>query len=957
MHGYLGRRAVVLGGSMAGLLSARVLSEHYQHVVVVERDAVIGVTQARRGVPQARHAHALLAAGQEVLEDLFPGLQAELTADGVLSGDLAGNIRWYFNGYPLAQAYSGLLSVSATRPDLEAHVRARVVAIPNVEIRQLTVVQGLEATADRGRITGVRVAGEQESAPAEVIAADLVIDATGRGSRAPAWLAELGYERPAEDKIKIDLAYVSRFFKLDSDPFGLDLAINPVASPDNPHGAFFGKFPGNVALLSLTGLLGDHPPRDPEGFIEFTRTLAAPEIYPAVRTAEPISDIAVFRVPASVRRRYDKMGRLPDGFLLLGDSVCSFNPVYGQGMTVAALEAAALAGHLREGTVRPVEFFREIKPVIDVPWDTSAGADLAFPGVEGPRTMQVKMGNAFIKRLHTAARQDGTFTRAFFRVAGLVDPPQALMKPGLIVGALRTARKVEKAGPAAGAATPIGERAVVLGGSIAGTLTARVLSEFYREVIVVDRDAVLGVTEPRRGAPHTGHAHGLHARGYLNLEELFPNLMGELQARGVPVGDLGEMRWFFNGKKIQPARTGLWSISAQRPVLEDYLRSRVAALPNVGYRERTELLGLLSSADHSRVTGVRLRDRAGSCGEYRLDADLVVDATGRGSRLPVWLEEMGYQRPAEDKMKIGLAYTTRLYKKRPEMFDGAQSINPVASPAYPRGAFFGQVSRDEAILSLTGILGDRPPTDPDGFLEFVRSLPVPDIYDAVKDAEPLTDPVTFQFPASVRRRYERLGRFPGHLLVVGDAFCSFNPVYGQGMTVASIQAMALRDHLRRYGAPRALEFLREVGKIINNPWEISTSGDLDFPGVAGPRPVKVKMGNAYMARLQYAATKDPAITDAFMRVAGLMDPPTALMRPRLLARTLRLSRHMPPAPAPVPVPVPPAPGDQEPASGSETMDAAARTRWRGPGEGAAASAAPSPMIAGGAIHFALYVPV
>ena len=456
---------------------------------------------------------------------------------------------------------------------------------------------------------------------------------------------------------------------------------------------------------------------------------------------------------------------------------------------------------------------------------------------------------------------------------------------------------------------PIGQRAVVMGGSIAGTLAARVLSESYREVVVVDRDEVLGVSQPRRGAPHTSHAHGLHARGYLILAELFPNLLDELRAIGVPVGDLGEMRWYFNAQLLQPARTGLLSITAQRPVLEEFIRAKVAALPNVSYRQRTEVLGLRTTPDRSRVTGVRVQERTGESDGYELEADLVVDATGRGSRLPAWLEQLGYERPAEDRMKIGLAYTTRLYKKRPEMFDGVQSINPVASPAYPRGAFFGQVSTDECILSLTGILGDRPPTDPDGFLAFVRSLPVPDVYDAVHDAEPTSEPVAFQFPASVRRRYERLSRFPQRLLVLGDAVCSFNPVYGQGMTVAAMEVMALREHLRRRPGPESQAYLRAVGRIVNDPWEISTSGDLDFPQVPGPRPVKVRMGNAYMARLQYAATRDPAVTDAFFRVAGLMDRPTALMRPRLLAKVLWLARGRP-APRPVPAPA------REPSAGA-----------------------------------------
>ncbi|MFI7115394.1 NAD(P)/FAD-dependent oxidoreductase [Amycolatopsis sp. NPDC049868] len=451
MGEYLGERAVVLGGGMAGLLTARVLSERYRSVVIVERDTIVGVTGTRRGVPQAHHAHALLARGQQILEDLFPGLQAELTADGIPSGDLSGSLRWYFNGKRLQQKKSGLLSVSATRPELEEHVRARVVALRGVEVRERTVIQSLVATGDHSRVTGVRVTGED--AEPETLLADLIVDATGRGSRSPVWLEELGYERPAEEKIKIDLAYTSRLFELDTDPFGDDLAINPVASPANPRGAFFVNLPGNVALLSQTGLLGDHPPRDAKGFLDFAKTLDAPEIYQAVRNAKPISEIASFKVPASVRRRFDKLRRFPEGLLVIGDGVCAFNPVYGQGMTVAAMEAAQLGTHLDAGGVRPLRFFKEIGPIIDVPWDISAGGDLAFPGVEGPRPLKVKMGNAYMAKLHSAATVDGRFTEAFFRAAGLVDPPTALMRPSLVVGVLRTARRVKTTASLAPAAT------------------------------------------------------------------------------------------------------------------------------------------------------------------------------------------------------------------------------------------------------------------------------------------------------------------------------------------------------------------------------------------------------------------------------------------------------------------------------------------------------------------------
>jgi len=436
----MGERAVVLGAGMAGLLTARVLSDRYQQVIIVERDSVVGVGDARRGVPQGRHAHALLARGQRILEELFPGLQQELTDSGIYSCDLAGNLRWYFNGAPLRQMDSGLLSVSATRPQLEDHVRRRVIGLPNVRLRDKTVVNGLESVDGGSRIVGVHLTGVADDAEPELVTADLIVDATGRGSRTPAWLAELGYQRPPEDKVKIDLAYTTRLFKLGSDPYGSDLSINSVARPDNPRGAFFARLDEEVAMLSLTGILGDHPPRDDDGFLEFTKSLDAGEIYETVKGSVPLGDAVTFHVPASVRRRYDKLTRFPDGFLVIGDGVCAFNPVYGQGMTVAAMEAVALAEHLDHGPVRPIQFFKELKPIVDVPWDISAGGDLAFPGVEGKRTAKVRMGNRYISRLHSAAQRDGRFTKAFFRVAGLVDPPQALMRPSLMFGIWRTLR-------------------------------------------------------------------------------------------------------------------------------------------------------------------------------------------------------------------------------------------------------------------------------------------------------------------------------------------------------------------------------------------------------------------------------------------------------------------------------------------------------------------------------------
>lgn len=433
------------------------------------------------------------------------------------------------------------------------------------------------------------------------------------------------------------------------------------------------------------------------------------------------------------------------------------------------------------------------------------------------------------------------------------------------------------------------QAAVVLGGGVAGLLAARVLADTYTRVVVVDRDQLIGVTGSRPGVPHGRHAHALLARGQQILDELFPGLTEELVAVGVPVGDLAcDLRWYFNGQRLRPGRTGLLSVSATRPVLESHVRNRVHALPNVSFVQRCDILSLITEPD-GRVAGARVR-HVGGHGEQDLKADLVVDATGRGSRVPAWLAEMGYQRPEEDRVKIGLAYTTCNFRLRSDPYGTDLSINPVASPENPRGAFFPKLPGNISMLSLTGILGDHPPTDRDGFFAFAKSLPVPDIYEAIHDAELLDDPVRFHFPASVRRRYERLTRFPEGLLVMGDGVCSFNPVYGQGMTVAALEAMALRDHLRR-GRPRPRQFFHDIARVIDAPWDISASGDLSFPAVEGRRTLKVRIGNAYIARLHEAAARDGRLTASFMRAAGLVDPPQALMRPRVMLRVLRQSKR------------------------------------------------------------------
>jgi 2-polyprenyl-6-methoxyphenol hydroxylase-like FAD-dependent oxidoreductase len=453
MNRQVGDRAVVLGASMAGLLAAQVLSDSYGQVTVIERDELPETSMHRRGVPHGRHLHALAARGQQALEELFPGLTAELVAHGAPTGDLLANGRLYLSGHRLRQAHTGLVLLGASRPLLEAHVRARVRALPNLRFLDACDIVGLAATPDGRRVTGARVLRRADGSAEELLGGDLVVDASGRGSRTPAWLDALGYPPPEIEQVRIGLSYATRTYRLPPDALHGDLGVVQAATPQHPRSGLFLILEGDRWMLTLAGILGDHPPTDPDGFLAFARSLRFPDIYEAIRQAEPLDDPVAFRFPASVRHRYERLDRFPDGLLVMGDAVCSFNPIYGQGMSVAALEALTLRRLLKRGIEpQPRRWFRDLAQVVDVPWDMAAGGDLVFPGVQGRRTLKSRLVNGYIARLHAAAAHDAHLATAFVRVAGLVAPPQSLLRPGIALRVLRGGR-IRRRPPAVASST------------------------------------------------------------------------------------------------------------------------------------------------------------------------------------------------------------------------------------------------------------------------------------------------------------------------------------------------------------------------------------------------------------------------------------------------------------------------------------------------------------------------
>jgi len=414
-------RAIVIGGSMSGMLAARVLADHFAEVVLFDRDAFPEPGENRKGVPQGQHAHALLASGRQILERYFPGFKDELYGQGALKGDYQ-KVRWFDNGVYHTR-FDGLEALVISRPCLEAHVRARLTALPNVRINDRRDVDTL--AADAGRVTGVKVGDE-------VIIADLVVDASGRGSQSPAWLEKLGFPRPPEEAVRVGLGYTTRIFQRQPDHLKGDIAVICPSAPPAKRGGVALAMEGDRWMVTLFGMLGDHPPTDDRGFLEFARSLPAPDVYEVIAQAEPLTALIPFKFPQSTRRRYESIARFPDGYLVFGDALCSFNPIYGQGMSTAALQAAELDKCLSAGDAELAKrFFAAASKVIDAPWTMAVGGDLRYEDVDGPRTGMVKFVNWYIGKLHIAAAGDPAVARAFHRVANLLDPPPSLMQPAI----------------------------------------------------------------------------------------------------------------------------------------------------------------------------------------------------------------------------------------------------------------------------------------------------------------------------------------------------------------------------------------------------------------------------------------------------------------------------------------------------------------------------------------------
>jgi 2-polyprenyl-6-methoxyphenol hydroxylase-like FAD-dependent oxidoreductase len=434
--------------------------------------------------------------------------------------------------------------------------------------------------------------------------------------------------------------------------------------------------------------------------------------------------------------------------------------------------------------------------------------------------------------------------------------------------------------------------AVVVGGSVAGSFAARALVDHFERVVVVERDDLPDGPEPRPGAQQGVHFHALLAKGRMVAEELFPGFDEEMLAEGAADVPLREARVYEPYGWAPTVASSRHTVGASRLMIEWVVRRRAAGLAGVEVRPCTEAVALLATPDGRRVTGVRVRDRDGG-GERDVPADLVVDASGRQSKVLSWLRDLGHGEPETTSVNAHWGYASRFLRVPEGICPPAVGGFPIGAasdgPPATRGGFLLRQERDRWLVTLSGCAGDVPPTDEDGFLAFARSLAFPHIGDVLPQAEPTSDIQAWRRTLNQWRHFERLPTWPDGFVATADAVCSFNPVYGQGMTVAALEALDLRAELEGEGGAAADGFARRfqqrIAERIVQPWEAAIRSDYGVPGVEGdPAPPGFAERLAFWNRVVALGRDDLPTYERIAATNQLVITPDWLDDPALVAR-------------------------------------------------------------------------
>jgi 2-polyprenyl-6-methoxyphenol hydroxylase-like FAD-dependent oxidoreductase len=436
----------------------------------------------------------------------------------------------------------------------------------------------------------------------------------------------------------------------------------------------------------------------------------------------------------------------------------------------------------------------------------------------------------------------------------------------------------------------IGHTAVVIGAGIGGLSAAAALSPHFFRVVVLERDDLPDAPESRVGIPQGRHAHVLLAGGLHALNALLPGFEHQLASAGAVRYQEGiDVRVERPGFDPFPLRDLGWHTYAMsRPLIESVVRRCVGRLPNVSLQPRCTVRALVADAGGSSVSGVQFSD--GQADATTLASDLVVDASGRAEPTRAFLEAMGLAAPRESRIGIGVHYATAVFEMPARQAEAWKVVSAFPEPkAGSLGALLVPIERGRWLVSMGVSHGESLPADKAGFMQALRRLRNPTIHDAVSGAEMIGKPVRYAFEASVRRHFNELAAFPKGLIPMGDAICRVNPLYGQGMSVAAMQALGLRRLLDSRGerglSALAADHFAMTEAVLEAPWAVA---ELDFmyPETSGDRPASLAFTLAYLRALLQVAARDPQAHCALMAVRHLLKPSSTYREPWLMQQVM-----------------------------------------------------------------------
>jgi 2-polyprenyl-6-methoxyphenol hydroxylase-like FAD-dependent oxidoreductase len=423
-----------------------------------------------------------------------------------------------------------------------------------------------------------------------------------------------------------------------------------------------------------------------------------------------------------------------------------------------------------------------------------------------------------------------------------------------------------------------GDRAIVCGAGVGGLLAARVLSEFYGTVTVVERDKLSDAVAPRRGVPQGRHFHVLWSRGSRELGELFPGLHDDLVAAGATVCDDGSLaqvsirvaghEYNRTGKFSDPTSVVIHLLS--RPLLESQIRRRVAAIPTVEFLDGHDMVEPIA-AQPQQVTGALVVNRDSGV-EQKLEADLVVDAMGRSARTPAFLDQLGYGRPPMERSLANASYSSQLMRIPAGVID-EKMIFVIPEAERQTGGAFSIYEHDTWIFTVARLAGNEPPDNLPEMLALAEKFAPPAVVHALKHGEPVGGVSVFRYPGGTWRRYDKMSRFPAGFLVFGDAIASTNPIYGQGMTVAALEAASLRECLSNSNGHLSRRFFDAAAQHVGPLWASNQFNDIYMANGSGEQTIPRELLD-FREEVLAAAEHSPALTEKLFRAMNLIDPPT-----------------------------------------------------------------------------------